>query len=287
MSVLSPDEKEIFEVGKTSIPKFFFQKDEAPSEPLAAAAKAYALAKAQITDWWSQSFIKTATGFWLDQHARDRGTRRQANESDATLRARLRQIEDAVTLPALQAAVAAVLTAAGVVGSATFVENHLSHAFGHSTGSPSAYRSFYGRGERYGGGAAYPGSGTRLVIIILPFGTPTSVRDAIRDACLRKKGAGYCVTTETPGVTTAERVSVTPPSRFALTAGSAVAFAAQQSAAGSVTWAVDGIVGGNATVGTIVAGSYTPPATMPASGTDHEITATVGAVVGRARVRLT
>lgn len=284
---MTDEEQEIFDVGKASIPKFFFQKDDAPSEPLAAAAKAFALAKAQIADWWSQSFIKTATGFWLDQHARDRGTRRQANESDATLRARLRQIEDAVTLPAIQSAVAAVLTAAGVAGSATFIENHRSHAFMRNTGSPIPYHSFIGRGERYGGGAAYPGSGSRLVVIILPYGTPASVRDAIRDACIRKKGAGYCVTTETPGVTAAERVSITPPSRFVLTGGAAVAFAAQQSAAGSVTWAVDGVVGGNATVGTIVAGSYTPPATVPASGRDHQITATVGTAVGRARVRLT
>lgn len=287
MSALSPDEQEIFDVGKASIPRFLFQKDNAPSEPFAAAAKAFALAKTQVKSWLTAAYIRTATGFWLDQHAVDRGTRRQAGESDATLSSRLRQIEDAVTVPALLAATQAVLAASGVVGTPTIVENHVVHGFRHSTGSASAFRSFFGRGERFAGGA-YPGSGSRLVIIILPLGTPAGVAAGIRGAAARKKGGGYSVTTETPRFAVADRVSVTPQTALPAFGGAAVQFTAQQTAVGSITWKVDGIVGGNSTVGTISGtGLYTPPIVVTSNGIyNHDVTATVGTVVGTAKVQL-
>ncbi len=53
---------------------------------------------------------------------------------------------------------------------------------------------------------------------------------------------------------------------------------------GAVTWSVDGVVGGNSTVGTITSGGvYTPPATI---GT-HTVTATTGTGSGNATVYVT
>lgn len=112
MSTLSPAEQEIFDVAKESIPRFFFQKQGAPQEIFAAAAKAFGLARSQIDAWLSETLIGQADGFWLDQHAIDRGTRRQANETDPPLASRIRSVEDAVTLPALEAASTTVLSAA-------------------------------------------------------------------------------------------------------------------------------------------------------------------------------
>ena len=58
-------------------------------------------------------------------------------------------------------------------------------------------------------------------------------------------------------------------------------FAAQGSGSGSATWSVDGVAGGNATVGTITTGGlYTPPSTV---GT-HTVTATSGSQTANATV---
>lgn len=297
MSALTPEEQELFDATKAALPRFLFQKDDAPQESFGAGAKVFKLAKDTIAGWLSQSFILTATGFWLDQHAIDRGSRRQSGESDVALRARLRQVEDAVTLPALQSAVDAVLAAAGVAGTATIIENHSAHAF-FKTGSPA--KSFWGRGERWGGGPQYPGSGSRLIVIILPFGTPDAVASSIRAVTTRKKGAGYAPWVEVAGHAFAPRASLTPPSahvqvNVGATATFTPLFVGLPGTSGVQQWAVDGIVGGNSTVGTIVAGVYAAPTSVPnnGQGIDHDITCSVtyaggssATVVARARVSL-
>lgn len=79
-----------------------------------AVVKSMIVAQRQVEDWNLATFILSATGAWLNAHARDRGTFRQFNESDAALASRLRTYDDAVTVPAVLAAVQAVLTAEGV-----------------------------------------------------------------------------------------------------------------------------------------------------------------------------
>jgi hypothetical protein len=61
-------------------------------------------------------------------------------------------------------------------------------------------------------------------------------------------------------------VSVTPNSAYVLT-GASQLFTAQVTGTGafnpSVTWSVEGVIGGNSTVGTVVGGKYTAPAVLP------------------------
>lgn len=113
MSVLSTEEQELFDAAKAAVPKFLFAKDGIQAEIFAAAAKAFGLARTQVASWLAQSVISQSTSFWLDQHAIDRATRRRSSETDAVLRDRIRRIDDAVTLPALEAKVDAILDAAG------------------------------------------------------------------------------------------------------------------------------------------------------------------------------
>lgn len=294
MSTLSPEEQELFDTAKVALPRFFFQKDNAPQETLGAAAKTFQLAKTTIAGWLAQSYILQATGFWLDQHAIDRGTRRQNGETDAALAARIRQVEDAVTVPALRAAVNAVLTTAGLAN-CTIVENHSAHAFLHASGAVN--ESFWGRGQRWGGGPQLPGSGSRQIIVILPYATPSGIVKAIKDALTRKKGAGFAPVVEVPGVAYRPRGSVTPPAaKLQVNVGATQQFTSQffglPATHGAASWAVDGIVGGNATVGTIDGtGLYAAPTAVPnGNGYDHEVTCTIaysgGTVVGRARMQL-
>lgn len=288
MSTLNTEEQELFDTAKRSLPRFMFQKDAAPQETFGAAAKVLNLAKQQIKSWLASTYILQATGFWLDQHAIDRGTRRRSGETDAALASRIRQVEDAVTLPALTNAVNAVLTAAGVAGSATIVELHGKHAFIHAAGS--AKHQFWGRGYRFGGGDQYPGNGTRQIIVILPTGSSTALANAIADACRRLRGAGYSIVVEVANYSTLPRISILPVTASGNFGGATITFTATLGSGlvGPATWAVDGVNGGNTTIGTInSSGVYTPPATRPSSGNVRQITATIGTSIGKAYVSLT
>jgi hypothetical protein len=81
-------------------------------------------------------------------------------------------------------------------------------------------------------------------------------------------GCGSAGTQSAPP-TTAPSLSITPASVTTAVGGRAVAFSATlNGAGGSVTWEVNGVPGGNGTVGTISAsGQYTSPAAMPSSPT--------------------
>ena len=85
-------------------------------------------------------------------------------------------------------------------------------------------------------------------------------------------------------VATATTGLTVTPGTAVLTFTRTAQFAAQGPGSGTATWSVDGVAGGNASVGTITAGGlYTPPSTV---GT-HTVTATSGAQTANATVYVT
>ena len=131
-------EQEIYDHLKTSLPRFLFQKVTATEEIWGAYVKIFDAVKTQITEWSQYAQILLATGIWLDQHARDRGTSRQGSETDAALRARLRTLEDSVSLPALLAEITAILTTSGDdPNDMGIVELRLKRAFMQERTSPT------------------------------------------------------------------------------------------------------------------------------------------------------
>jgi hypothetical protein len=118
----SAQETELYDWLRSSLPRWFFEDDEDAQEIWGAIVKGSQPTRAQADQWLEATYILTAEDIWLDQHARDRGTFRQSGESDDVLRDRLRTVEDAVTPPALKAAVDSVLAAAGVAGTCALVE---------------------------------------------------------------------------------------------------------------------------------------------------------------------
>jgi len=128
MSLLSAQEQALFDWAKDALPDWYAD-DARANEFLAAAAKVLSLSQDQLNDWLvRQTRILDADGptgttpDWLNQHARDRGTSRRLDETSDSLRFRLRNIPDAVTRPALLAAITQVLADAGVVGAPGLVE---------------------------------------------------------------------------------------------------------------------------------------------------------------------
>lgn len=121
---LSAEEQELLDFGTGALPDWV-----SPTDPiLTAAAKPMGAARAFSSYLFKQALITTSEGptattpDWTNQHARDRGTSRQAGESTAALQARLRVVPDALTRSAILAAANAVLTASGVVGQAALIE---------------------------------------------------------------------------------------------------------------------------------------------------------------------
>jgi len=121
---LTHDEQELYDFGRNALPKWLKRDDEF----LTAAAKMMGSPRAIVDYLFEQTLITHATGpgagtpDWLNQHARDRGTSRQAGETDPALQQRLRLIPDALTRQALLDAVNGILAGVGIVGNAALVE---------------------------------------------------------------------------------------------------------------------------------------------------------------------
>lgn len=164
IAALSSAEQELLDFSTGALPGWV----RSPDETLASAARSVAMARAHGDYLFSQSLITQATGptadspDWLDQHARDRGTSRQAGETDPVLQARLRVVPDAVTRQALLDAANAILAAAGVAGSAAMLEMPRDAAY---LGSFTALTGT-------GGTFAQAGTVTRFTPTVLPWPTP-------------------------------------------------------------------------------------------------------------------
>lgn len=124
---LDAEQLELLDFAVKALPSWFTD-DARALEELAGAAATMGDARAVVAYWFAQTLIRGATGKtfttpdWLNQHAVDRGTRRQANESDPALRDRLRNVPDALTRAALLSATNAILAAEGISGQAAMVE---------------------------------------------------------------------------------------------------------------------------------------------------------------------
>jgi hypothetical protein len=121
------DQDNLFEHIRLAMPSAF--RPERTFEDIHALAALYTLVMAQARDWTDMMLIGNAIDIWLEAHAKDRGTGRQAGESDEELRARIRTLVDVVTRPALLQAAQDIVDAAGIVGDVAMVELRRDRAF--------------------------------------------------------------------------------------------------------------------------------------------------------------
>lgn len=176
-----------------SLPRWW-SKSERGLEDINAIAEVMVTVLLQCEDWLRMTFILDSDGKWLIQHARDRGVSPQANESEATLKERIRRPEEAVTRGAILAVVNAVLVAAGLPGTATMIELPRDACFCLATPATPADAEGYGFAASTGGaivGSRIAFSRGGSMVILLPVGTPQAVQLAIRDAVRIKKAGGF------------------------------------------------------------------------------------------------
>ena len=156
--------EDFYRFGRDALPQWVKERDEF----LLASAGVMATVQQHTEYLFAQALITTASGAtattpdWLQQHARDRGTSRQAGESDAALAQRLRTVPDALTRQALLDAANAALATAGVVGSAALLE----------LPRDAAYCGNYTALTGTGGTFAQAGTVTRFTPTVLPWPTP-------------------------------------------------------------------------------------------------------------------
>jgi hypothetical protein len=115
MSALTPREQALYNLARATLPRILFSDDDSPEEVLAAFSKQFAAVMDEIEVWVQNTFITTASTLGLDIHAKDRGTRRQSDESNEGLVYRLRfLLEDSVTVAGIVAKATGVLNSYGV-----------------------------------------------------------------------------------------------------------------------------------------------------------------------------
>lgn len=164
------------------LPRWVTAGTSAALEWLYAFVEIFDTVRMQAQAWIDDTYLDNATGRALDQHAKDRGTSRRLNETDATLRQRLRTFEDMVTEPAVVAGVNNILAGAGF-GPCAFVNLRRARAHYHVIGSSTAFMS---RGYRMTN-IARPWS----YIIILPYPTTQAVADAVAEYLRQYGPAGF------------------------------------------------------------------------------------------------
>lgn len=281
MSTLSPREQQLYQVGLGVLPAWYSADDDDPHSTVAGFAKIFGKAWDQIDAWVDIVYLKKAFGIWLDAHARDRGTRRQASEGDDALKARLVVPADALTLPALRGIADAILAGAGVAGTAEFLEGR-NGAGAYYQADGSALQSFWGDGHRWDG---HPHD----LYVILPAATDDGTFNSIAEAMRLFAAGGVDVYVQRAAAGTVQLVTVTPPGASLAVSTGTQQFAAQVRHADTLTWRVNGIAGGNSTVGTVDStGLYAAPAAVPfPEDVDIQAVSVLdSSVVGHARVKL-
>lgn len=144
----APTAEELIAFAKEALPLWFFEEDRTEEEMFAFSG--IIEDGIDIADFWrSQTLITTAVGptgtepDWLNQHAIDRGTFRQGGETDEALRARIRNVPDALTRQALLDAVQLILDEEGIGGTPEMVELRRDKAyFGDFTGESGTGGTF-------------------------------------------------------------------------------------------------------------------------------------------------
>lgn len=108
MPLFTDEAVALFNHARNSIPRWLTSGKSATLEWLYGMAVTIDGVKGTVDEWLDGIFIESATGRYLDQHAKDRDTSRRVDETDSVLKERIRHVEDALTDPALQAGINAM-----------------------------------------------------------------------------------------------------------------------------------------------------------------------------------
>lgn len=183
---------------RRSLPRWY-GKQSRIEEEFQAQGEIMSMVAAVQDDRDRSGYVLLAEGIWLEEHARDEGLWRQANESNDALRERIRNPQATVTRPAILVAINALLVADGMPGTATMVRLPRDAAFCKSTPAIAADAAGMGFASSPRTVPVTDGFGFRCAstpppssfIVILPSGTPTATRTAVLALIASYQAAGF------------------------------------------------------------------------------------------------
>jgi hypothetical protein len=171
---LTPEEQELVDLAVGTLPSWF-SEDQRALEDMALAAKQLGPARAQLAYWFDQALITQAVGpigpepDWLNQHALDRGTSRQNGETDVALRARIKNVPDALTRPAILSAAQQIIEAEAITGTVAMVELPLDASYLVSNVSNTGVGGTFAAGMRFTPAAHFAAPPLRLAHVPLNY----------------------------------------------------------------------------------------------------------------------
>lgn len=179
---LSFEAQGLFDHARRSLPRWLTKGKTTALEWLYAYVAIFDPTFLQGQEWHSLTKFQVAHGSYLDQHAIDRGTSRRLGESDTALRSRLRNITDALTIPALKTAIDQLLATSGL-GACTLLGLRANRAHFQAVGSSSAFLS---RGYRMTF-ADRP----MTYVVILPYPATAAIGKSVEELLRLLGPAGY------------------------------------------------------------------------------------------------
>ncbi len=179
---LSSEAQALFDHARKSLPRWLTRGRSTALEWLHSYTQVFDQARSQGQDWLDVTFLEYASGTELDQHALDRGTSRRSGEDDPTLRERLRNITDTVTIPALKATIDLVLDASSL-GECTIISLRQVRAHCQLPGDSTGFLS---RGYRMTNAQRPMG-----YVVMLPYGTTAVIGEAVAELLRQLGPAGF------------------------------------------------------------------------------------------------
>lgn len=177
--------EELEQIFSTSVPQDI-TSSELGRELRRAMAETLAMVSAESDALILGSQLRNAVGRFADLHAKDRGLRRQAGETDQQLYERLRKPPSAVTLEAIKSALEVIVGAAGPVVIIELPRRSLyldrAVLYGTPSNDPETqYAMCLDRSNRCGGGRG-------VVVALIP--SSANAVDSVTDALRSKVSAG-------------------------------------------------------------------------------------------------
>lgn len=204
--VLTAEEQRLADWAKDALPGWYSAEGRTPEE-IQVFAKMFHRLLLQCQFFFDMTFIGRATAGlhvdWLDGLARELGTRRVLGEGNDALRYRLRHIQPAITVGAIEDGANALLDALGIVDTVVIEELPREALFFHdndiSTPSNSASYGFWWTPATNALNQRLCRAHGGVVIIIIPFGLSATVRASVLNLVTKLRAGGITAVVETKG----------------------------------------------------------------------------------------
>ncbi len=204
--VLTAEEQRLADWAKDALPGWYSGDARTPEE-IQVFAKIFYRLLLQVQFWVDMTYVGRATEGsevdWLDALARELGTKRVADETDTSLRYRLRNLQPAITVAAIEDGANQLLDSLGVGDTVEIEElpRDAAFCFDGDAGVPSGsagYGFFFTPAvDALAQRMCRPKGG--VVIVIIPFGLSATVRDAVLGLIVKLRAAGITAIVETKG----------------------------------------------------------------------------------------